>query len=233
MARRLRGPGLALACALAALVPSRAALADVIAPPPARCPEGSRAIDFCHGPPTCEARSCTDDADCAPTEVCEQRALCTREHCCSGRACGSPDAPRYTHVEAACASGTCSDSSTTCTSIRVCVPRPAGTDAGGDLDASSGEDAGSAGDGGHELDASSEDDGGSSDEDGGGTAPEDSGAGAGAETGGGCCSVAGRRDGTAAALASALVALLLGARRRARRAARPRRHSAEKRSTYE
>lgn len=108
--------------ALGTLVFTSSALADVIAMPPATCTEGSTALDFCHGPPTCEITSCASDRDCAPSHTCEDRDLCVREQCCSGRACGDPTTPRFDHVDGECATGTCDGFDTTCEKRSVCVP---------------------------------------------------------------------------------------------------------------
>ncbi|MGE0786931.1 MAG: hypothetical protein AB7S26_14760 [Sandaracinaceae bacterium] len=152
---------------------AQTASADVLAPPPASCPEGSTPVTFCHGPETCEIAECTTNADCGVGQVCAARALCVRTHCCSGRGCGLPTRVEYTHVAGPCTGGTCTDFDTACEQHFVCVSgsRDAGTprpdagrvDAGGpDHDAG-----GTASDGGGTTP-----DGGGTASDGGGTASD-------------------------------------------------------------
>jgi hypothetical protein len=183
-----------------------AASADVLSPPPPSCPRGSIPM-ACHGAPTCTADACVDDADCAPSQHCAVLQLCVQEHCCSGRACGDPGAPRFTHVDGPCGSTGCADSSSTCMPVSVCVPdEDAG---GGDVDSGAAdEDSGAA-----EMDS------GAAGTDSGSAAIDarvdtDSGSG-GPSTGGGCCTVIGARRSAAAALAIAVaLALTIGRRRR-------------------
>jgi len=120
------------------LVPS-VALADAVGPPPSMCPEGSTAVDFCHGPPTCEIAECSGDADCGPGQACAPQELCVAEHCCSGRCCAmdcGSEPTRYDHIAGPCSTGgTCSGFGESCQTRRVCVDA-AGVDAGSDdLDA--------------------------------------------------------------------------------------------------
>lgn len=166
---------------LVAWVPSLA-LADAVGPPPADCPEGSTAVDTCHGPETCEVADCTNDGECGAGMRCQERMLCVREHCCSGFACTMPGmGTRYTHVAGPCgAGGTCGDPSLSCSTGRVCVPDDSTPDAGGTDSGTPGSDSGAP----------------ASDS---GATPMDSGS-AGADGGttsssrGGCCSVIGARD---------------------------------------
>jgi hypothetical protein len=204
----------ALVIALAAPLDARA---DVLAPPPASCPEGSAGMD-CHGAPTCTIETCATDGDCGAGRQCADRALCTEEHCCSGRLCGDPSSPRFTHVIGACsASRTCVEGA--CTTMRVCV-------AGAPVDAG-GTDSGTASDSGSDSDSGPADpDSGPADLD-SGTTETDSGS-ASIDSGraeidggtppsgrGGCCSVIGQRDaGAIVMLASALFVAIVARRRR-------------------
>ncbi len=208
------------------------ASADVIAPPPDTCPLGSMAVDFCHGPPTCSARTCETAGDCNAGETCGVVQACVREHCCSGRCCGGGipgcEPVNYRHFESLCEGGSaCSTPGTSCESVSVCVPATdAGTDAGADdagSDAGSdaGEDAGEtdAGDDAGGDDAGGDDAGGddAGDDDAGGAADTGTAADAGPEsTGGGCCAVFGGRDGAGALFAVGFLFALI-ARRRWRR----------------
>jgi len=116
---------------------SARASADAISPPPDACTEGSEPLDFCHGPPTCQALTCESDADCE-SGACRERALCVREHCCSGMACITPESAEHvTHVEGSCAGGEACDESS-CQTLKVCVPASTVEDAGNPPDAGDG-----------------------------------------------------------------------------------------------
>lgn len=175
---------IALAFAVGAALWSVEARADAIGPPPASCPEGSEALT-CHGPETCAARTCETSDMCRPGEHCVDVPLCAREHCCSGRACGDPATPRFPHVVGPCGAGnTCTDASTTCQMLKVCVPipemdgGPTSMDGGGADDDAGGADE----DSGASMDSGSSDSGGTTRDSGGATGG----------TAGGCCGVAGR-----------------------------------------
>ena len=193
------------------------AAADAVGPPPSSCPEGSAAVDFCHGPATCSSLDCETDGDFGAGEICADRPLCVREHCCSGRCCaggcgGEPTI--YTHVTGPCGSGgTCDAFDTTCAMRKVCVT-PTAMDAGPpDEDAGpTDEDAGSTDEdsGPSSMDAGEADSG---------SDPLDSGAGTDSgvtppATDGGCCSVAGSRGPVGGVLFLALFLVTLGRLRR-------------------
>lgn len=187
--------------ALLVSIPSALASADAVPPPPDSCPEGSTAVDFCHGPQTCQIATCTNDGECGAGRVCRQRMLCVREHCCSGICCASAgcEPTTYEHVAGACAGGACEELGTTCESRSVCVPGAA-IDAGrvdaGRTDAGR-TDAGRTDAG--RTDAGRND---------AGRAQNDAGrgdAGDGGVTDGGCCSAAGAENELGGALFLALV----------------------------
>jgi len=122
--RALRGAPPSLFAALVAGllgVPASAA-ADVVMPPPSACPEGSTARR-CHGPQTCAITGCAEDP-CPEGQVCVERALCVRGHCCSGRNCGRPSAVNVDHVTGPCdAEGACAEGTGSCQTRSVCVPQ--------------------------------------------------------------------------------------------------------------
>ncbi len=203
---------------LASVAAPSGALADAVSPPPDRCPSGSVAVDFCHGPPTCRVNTCETDAECGAGMVCRDARLCTTEYCCSGRCCGGGcgvEPTVYTHVFGPCdGSGGCSDFGAACTLEKVCVPGNAdagtgGTDAGTPRDAGRGEDAGRTTDAGRTgVDA------GRTGVDAGRTGVD---AGGGGTTAGGCCSVAGARGSLGGALFALALALAIVRRSRSRR----------------
>ncbi len=213
--------GLALACVFVAFFGAGRARADVVSPPPERCPGGSKPVEFCHGPPTCRALTCETDADCSGGMVCRDARICTTEYCCSGRCCGGgcgSEPTVYTHVFGPCdSSGGCADFGAACTMQKVCVrgtstdaglrdAGPTGTDAGRRDGGETGADAGGRDAGRAGVDAGRRDAGRARD------------AGTSGTPAGGCCSVAGR-DGNALggvlfALAVALAPLLRRRRRR-------------------
>jgi len=220
----LRSSSLALAVLL--LAPTVAS-ADAVGPPPSMCPEGSTAVGFCHGPPTCEIADCSGDADCEAGEVCAPRNLCVVEHCCSGRCCGGmcSDPPTvYDHISGPCAAGgTCSGFGESCETRRVCV-EATGMDAGVDAGTEdAGTDAGGTDAGDTETDAGgADDDAGSAAMDAGGSTGMDASSGgvdAGDEGGssdGGCgCGVADRP--AAPGVGLLLIGLAMLSLRRARR----------------
>lgn len=214
-------PGGAVALLAVLLAVPAAGRADAIGPPPTDCPAGSTAVDFCHGPATCRTATCEDDADCGSGMTCSEQALCTREHCCSGRCCaidcGEPPTT-YTHVEGPCSAGdTCDAVGTTCNKIKVCVPASSdagtATDAGGgDMDA--GGDDTDAGGGGTDAGGTDGGEGGMDAGDGvdagGGT---DAGPGRGTDDGGCCAVLGGRGQARLALLAVALLGLAVWLRR--------------------
>ena len=51
------------------------AAADVVGPPPDRCPNGS-IPDSSHAGPTCWPSVCSTSSDCSGGEICVERALC-------------------------------------------------------------------------------------------------------------------------------------------------------------
>ena len=201
----------ALLFALVSLLPLPVA-ADAVGPPPDMCPEGSTAVDFCHGPATCRSLGCETDGDCDAGQICADRPLCTREHCCSGRCCAGgcgSEPTTYTHVEGPCGPGnSCTGFDTTCNMVKVCVTPEPGMDAGPPasdagsvddsgvtpMDAGEAEDAGEREDAGEGLDSCAEADS--------GTTPP--------ETDGGCCSVSGPRSALGGALFLALFVVTLG-----------------------
>ncbi len=225
----------ALVTSLILLTLPAAARADVLAPPPASCPEGSSPVS-CHGPSTCRIDDCSATG-CPSGQICVSRDLCVREHCCNGRGCGTMPV-NYDHVAGACGpGGACADFGAACESRRVCVPLAAGMDGGapdggapdggaidggrvdggrvdaGSVDAGS-VDAGSVDGGG--LDAGATDDAGAAGDAGtaavdagamdAGPSPVDAGP-PGGTAGGGCCSVYGRGSPLGGALAGMLLAL--------------------------
>lgn len=196
------------------------ARADAVSPPPDRCPEGSVAVEFCHGPPTCRVSTCETDADCGAGMVCRDARLCTTEFCCSGRCCGGGcgvEPTVYTHVFGPCdAAGGCSDFGAACTQEKVCVPG-SNTDAGTRADAgSTREDAGRSEDGGGTsvIDAGQRDAGGTGIDAG---RRRDAGS-TGGTTAGGCCSVVGGDSALGGVLFGLAIALTIArvSRRRSR-----------------
>ena len=135
-----------------ALLPTGAARADAIGPPPADCVPGSEAV-FCHGPPTCGVLGCTSDGDCTGGRVCRPAALCIEPHACGGIL----GAPVYDHAISACAADGGCPTGGTCSNERVCVLDPTVdggplTDSGSELDSGRDFDSGAALDTGTPLD---------------------------------------------------------------------------------
>lgn len=112
--------------ALALVLSSSTALADVLPPPmPITCPAGAREGTG-HCGTVCYPVQCESAADCQEGEACEARPLCLEDVTCGGWG-GST-----TIVHGACPSGSCADGS--CRSIRTCGPRasaPGDAGAGG------------------------------------------------------------------------------------------------------
>jgi hypothetical protein len=208
-----------VACSIAVLLVGLAdgARADVLSPPPERCPEGSAGRD-CHGPPLCAALICEIDSDCADGSRCVERPLCARSETCAG-GWGGSGTPN-THVDGPCGSGgTCDGWGTSCQNLKVCVaignldagtPRP---DAGGsptDAGGTTTDAGGTSIDAGAGATDAGRDGGGRTD-----SGPSRQDAGGGGTTSGGCCSAVGARSGAGGALFVALI--LATALRRSRR----------------
>lgn len=116
--RRLR---LVLFCSLAALGSStRAVRADMVAPPPAECPAGTKATTG-HAGPHCAPRTCETSEQCADGLECTVLRLCVAER--QYRSMGGPGTTSV--IEGPCPDGMCASGQ--CRSLRVCAPPGTGT----------------------------------------------------------------------------------------------------------
>ena len=96
------------------------AAADVVGPPPDRCPNGS-IPDSSHAGPTCWPSVCSTSSDCSGGEICVERALCVEP------VNGFSHGGQFTldHAVTSCdGSGVCPPGAT-CQSERRCMPRVA------------------------------------------------------------------------------------------------------------
>jgi hypothetical protein len=97
------------------------ARADVVAPPPTTCPEGSTP-NTCHYGPHCSALKCLTDSDC-PGRVCKEILACPASILCGGMYSGLPDVRQASRdiLTTACSdSGTCGDGKP-CQPTLLCV----------------------------------------------------------------------------------------------------------------
>ena len=96
------------------------AAADVVGPPPDRCPNGS-IPDSSHAGPTCYPSVCSGNGDCGQGEVCVERALCIEP------VMGWSHGGQFSmdHAVTSCdGSGVCPPGAT-CESDHRCMPRAA------------------------------------------------------------------------------------------------------------
>jgi len=107
------------------LLPAPAS-ADVVGPPPERCPFGS-IPDTSHAGPTCTPAACTSALDCEIGQVCVEYGLCVES--VNGFSHGYSF--QMEHALTACGEGGTCPPSATCVTDRRCVPRMA-TVIGGD-----------------------------------------------------------------------------------------------------
>ncbi len=93
--------------------------ADMISPPPAKCPAGARPTST-HAGPHCAPTDCRSAEDCAEGQKCQGLRLCVDERAFSSRA----GRQTTSVVEGTCPDGKCATG--TCRTRRVCVESAVG-----------------------------------------------------------------------------------------------------------
>lgn len=101
---------------------SDAALADVIRPPPDKCPAGGEP-NSCFGGPYCRALICTANADCREGLTCQPLALCAKTINCAGRVAPGEDRSKYDYddIKGFCGANDECATGATCKRLMVCA----------------------------------------------------------------------------------------------------------------